>query len=416
MLVLPSVISVSLALLVAWGGGSGAAGPELWTGQFGDIAQDRFVDVATDDAGNVLVAGFTTWSADPASTLARHVLVRKYDRAGNVVWSTDPESEGAGEATGVATDSSGNVLIAGHAYGRLEGGSSTTSYAFVRKYDADGSELWTRTFSSNTWEEATGLATDSAGNVFVTGITRGSLSGENFGLHDVFVRKYGPTGEHLWTRQFGTTADDEARDVTVDSDGNVVVVGQTSGSFAALPNGGFDAFVLKYDGDGDFAWADLFGSEDVDSGEGIAVDVDGKVYVVGYTYGALTGANAGEADAFLRAYDPNGNHQWTEHFGTAEYDDAKGVAIDEAGEVLVVGRTFGDFEGFNAGDSDVLIRAFEPSGTPVSTMQFGTAARDVGEDIAVARGGDVFVVGWTRGALGRANAGDEDAFVRSLSP
>ena len=106
-----------------------------------------------------------------------------------------------------------------------------------------------------------------------------------------------------WTQQFGTSGSDDARSVAVDASGTIVVAGGTSGALGGTTAGLNDAFVRKYAADGNTVlWTQQFGSSTYDYAKSVAVDASGNVVVVGYTYGALVGTNAGLTDAFVRKY------------------------------------------------------------------------------------------------------------------
>src|SRR5262249_25446536 len=147
--------------------------------------------------------------------------------------------------SGVAAAPDG-VYVAGTPYGSLEGASAGGSDAFVRKYDPDGFVLWTDQFGSAGSDAAQGVAVGSDG-VYVAGSLRGALEGtSSAGNFDAFVRKYDPDGNALWTRRFGTPDEDVARGVAAAADG-VYVAGSTYGSLrGATSAGSFDAFVRKY--------------------------------------------------------------------------------------------------------------------------------------------------------------------------
>ena len=109
-----------------------------------------------------------------------------------------------------ATDTEGNLYVVGYTSGAMPGQSRAGGVydAFVRKYDPAGVELWTRQFGTTGDDRASGVAADASG-VYVVGYASGPLpGGVHAGLKDVFVRNYDPNGAELWTRQFGTPADD----------------------------------------------------------------------------------------------------------------------------------------------------------------------------------------------------------------
>ncbi|HET6489468.1 MAG TPA: SBBP repeat-containing protein, partial [Syntrophales bacterium] len=118
-----------------------------------------------------------------------------------------------------------------------------------------------------------------------------------------------------FTKQFGSTGVDYAKDIVTDTDGNVYVAGTTHGEINSptqrVPNankGGADAFVAKFDSRGVLLWVTQFGSAADDFVEAISLDKIGSLYVAGWTRGSLPGsaeqsgtpnANAGGADIFL---------------------------------------------------------------------------------------------------------------------
>src|SRR5262249_53331686 len=155
--------------------------------------------------------------------------------------------------------------------------------------------------------------------VYVAGSTSATLPGQSrVGNNDVFVRKYDLDGGEMWTRQFGTSETDFIQAISVNPSG-VYLAGYTYGVFTTGggSSGGIDAFVRRYDLNGTEIWTRQFGTSAEDQATGIALDVSG-VYVAGYTYGVFPGAaGAGSIDAFVRKYDLNGAEVWTQQFGTS---------------------------------------------------------------------------------------------------
>ena len=140
--------------------------------------------------------------------------------------------------------------MTGYTQGGLDGTNAGGSDLFLVKYNSSGTKQWTKQLGTSSGENATGVATDSSGNVYVTGSTRGGLDGTNAGSSDLFVVKYNSSGTKQWTKQLGTSGIDSTNGVATDSSGNVYVAGVTSGGLDGTNAGSYDLFVVKYNSDG----------------------------------------------------------------------------------------------------------------------------------------------------------------------
>lgn len=150
---------------------------------------------------------------------------------------------------------------------------------------------WIRQFGSPESDFVACFAADGAGGVYVAGNTDGTLPGQTSAGHtDVFLRKYDSAGNEVWTRQFGTPGWDSmswnipTRTIAVDDSGSVFMGGFVAGTLPGqAPAGGGDAFVRKYDPDGNELWTRQFGSEHDDRAEQPALENSGGVYIAGAT-------------------------------------------------------------------------------------------------------------------------------------
>ena len=281
---------------------------------------------------------------------------------------------------------------------------------------------WTRQFGGVKNEEATGLAVDGAGNIYVVGTTAGEIPGQtNHGFGDAWIRKYDTEGNELWTRQYGSTdgSADSGVDAVVDAEGSVYIVGRTSGSLPGATNmGGFDGYLRKYDPQGQDVLTFHIGTEGRDAALRVALDEEGNIYVLGETRGAFPGhTNLGGVDVFLRKHDSMGQELWVLQFGTEEADSGGDLTIDAGGNAYVTGSTFGvldDMDEFTE-DNDVYVTKVDPSGNVLWTHQFGSGADQADEGFAVIVDvdGDVYVGGRVSGELpDGATWGGLDAFIR----
>src|SRR4030095_14562950 len=193
----------------------------------------------------------------------------------------------------------------------------------------DGNVVWTRQFGSPSSDVAIGVSVDASG-VYLTGYTFGALPEQtSAGSADAFVRKYTTNGNEVWTRQFGTASFDGGfGGISVGASG-VYVVGYTEGVFPGQTGANPpDAFVRKYDTGGNEAWTRQFGTPLNGLRLGISAGASGAC-VAGDTTGALPGeTSVGDRDAFVRKYDTDGNEVLTSQFGTPTEDAGTGGAAD----------------------------------------------------------------------------------------
>jgi hypothetical protein len=274
----------------------------------------------------------------------------------------------------------------------------------------------------------TALAVARDGALYAAGWTTTALAtGSSAGGRDAFVRRYGPDGEVIWTRQFGAEGDDNAEDLAIDDDGNVYVAARVSGPVGQIPgSGGRDAYVAAYDPQGVELWALQFGTPDVDWADSLALAEDGTVFVSGSTTGSFKGfTNGGVTDNFLAGVDSEGRLVSMVQFGSAEGMGATALAFS-AGRLYLTGSTLGPLSARptgdeHAGSADLYLRIYEPDGEVLRTWTFGSNNADTALDLVVASDGSVVMVGTTRATLpnpvvgiGTRVGGVLDAFAINL--
>ncbi len=392
-------------------------GELLRTWQFGTTDADGPYGIAVDDAGDVYVGGGTFGLLGEAAFGGEDGFVRKYAPDGTVLWTDQFGTSANDGVLGIAMDPEGNVVVAGFTWGALtDDPNAGEADAFIRKYDADGEPLWTEQYGSSLTEVGYDVAVDAGGNVVVTGYTEGVLGSSNAGFSDAYVAAFEPDGDPRWLWQFGTSTLDAGQAVATDAAGNVYLAGFTLGVLPFLGNDGQpnDAFVGKFDGNGNQLWLRQFGSTDPDTTGAVAADAGGGVVVAGTTSGTIPGASSvGGSDMYVRRYDGEGEHSWTRQFGSPGSDEVQGMAIDASGSIVVVGNTVDALPGQTSqGMADVVVRKYASDGSHLWTRQFGTSEDDVAVAAAFGAEGEAYVTGRTSGALAAPFLGVTDGFVR----
>jgi hypothetical protein len=387
-----------------------------WIRQLGTSGSDASYGVSADGLGNIYTSGHTGGSLEGTSAGGQDAFVSKYNSSGTLQWTRQFGTTNSEGSYAVSADGLGNVYISGHTDGSLVGTSAGLEDAFVSKYDDDGNLQWTRQLGTSNSDGSYGVSADGLGSVYISGFTAGSLYGTNAGFYDAFVSKYDEHGNLQWIRQLGTSVGyDYSFGVSADGLGNAYISGVTPGSLEGTSAGNGDAYVSKYDADGNLQWIRQLGTSGTDEGRAVSADGLGNVYISGDTSGSLDGTNAGSGDAFVSKYDADGNLQWTRQFGTSGHEYSYSVSADALGNVYMSGHTPGSLEGTNAGAFDAYVRKYDADGNLQWTRQLGTTSDDESWGVSADGLGSVYISGWTYGGLEGRNAGDRDIFVAKFS-
>lgn len=394
---------------------------KLWSKTLGANATDFGYALTVDRDGHVILAGAAESSLGATSLGLPDILVGKFDASGNPLWLRQRGTSDHDYALAVATDPAGNIVVAGITGAGLDGNAHLGKWDwFVMKFDAAGEWQWARQEGTSLDDEAHGVATDTNGNVYVTGSVHGSLHGQTqVGVQDVFLTKYNPTGTRLWTVQFGSTNGDSGEAIACDAAGNIYVAGFCEGSIEGLPwQGNGDNFLAKFNANGQRQWLRQWGTFSADTCYAVATDAAGNVYVAGYTIGPMYGSANGGRDIILAKFDAAGNLLWGRQPGTAERDQAWAVATDAAGNVFLAGETSASLLGQpHAGDVDMFALKYSSNGTLLWSHQLGSAAMDYAQGLAVDAHGGVYVTGRTYGNFdGHPNQGLADIFFVKYGP
>ena len=376
--------------------------PSQWATQIGSDQNDEFLSLTVDHAENIYGVGRTYGSVGSSQQGNGDLLICKFDADGQLLWSKQSGDRRLNIVWDASTDSQDSLFICGQT-----GNAAGRDDAYLSKYDSNGTLLWSRLFDG-TGENDYGrsLINDSLGNVYMVGESQKSAGFHDF---DAFVRKYNGDGDLIWSRQVATSGDESANSVTLDGFGNLYIAGHISGS------GNFDAFLAKFDSNGEFKWTRQLGTSASDIAWAVGVDSAGSAYITGQTAGALGSANGGADDAFLAKYSQDGALQWTKQFGSAGTDVGSGLAVDANGNVLVGGWTSGRIGVVDLGLDDAFVTTFDADGQPMWTRQFGSDQLDQSSAIILDSFGNVLVSGSTQGVIGQEHFGALDGWITKFS-
>ncbi|ELR99281.1 SBBP repeat-containing protein [Gloeocapsa sp. PCC 73106] len=305
----------------------------------------------------------------------------------------------------------GVLFTVGYTTGPLTGEDFGDTDAFVTTFNRFGQKGTSIQLGTEEADFGHGIAVDRRNNFYVTGRTRGDLGGENPGTvgatTDTFVALYNTLGTQQWIRQFGTPGVDNSFSdpiLDLDNSDHLLLAGYTTGDLFG-PNAGpgaTDAWITKYDTEGNQQWGVQFGTPAFD--EVFALETDGQdnIYTAGWTLGSFPGnTNAGLYDIFLaKTNTTTGEQEWIKQFGTPNYDWVWGMEHDGQGNLYLTGWTLGDLGGPNSGSYDAWLGKFDSEGNQIWIKQFGTTGDDQAIDIDIDTLGNVYLAGTTNGAIG----------------
>ncbi|CAN5377254.1 hypothetical protein BH10BAC1_BH10BAC1_08740 [soil metagenome] len=201
------------------------AGAQQWATEYNspDSKYDEAHAIAVDAAGNVYVTGITQTlvlvNYDYATVM--------YNSAGVQQWATRYNGTGNNydRANAIALDALSNVYVTG----RSVGSGSAAEDAVTIKYNNAGVSQWTARYNgpSSGYDEGKAVAVDATGNVYITGYS--FAAGAN---NDYLTIKYDATGAQEWLTKYNGTGNnaDQAAAIAVDGIGNVFITGLSKGA------------------------------------------------------------------------------------------------------------------------------------------------------------------------------------------
>jgi hypothetical protein len=434
----------------------------VYSTYLGGSGTDYPFGIAVDSVGNAYVTGYTDSPNFPTVNAIQSSIdgnadafVTKINASGTaLVYSTYLGGSGGAEAFGIALDSIGNVYVTGYTgsanfptINAVQSSFGGGDDAFVTKINASGTALLYSTYLGGSGTDiAYGIAVDSIGDAYITGLTnspnfptvnaiQSTFGGGGCGLppfcdgtgyYDAFVAKINASGTALvFSTYLGGIFDDRGYSIAVDSADNVYVVGSTTSTNFPTVNaiqsvfsggGTIDAFVTKINASGTalvystYLSGSSFGQT---YPFGVAVDSVGNAYVTGSTSSSnFPTVNAlqstfggGSVDAFVSKINGSGTALvYSTYLGGTGNETGHGMAVDSSGNAYVTGYTGStNFPTLNAiqssfggGDADAFVTKINASGTAlVYSTYLGGSSTETGLGIAVDSAGSAYVTGVT---------------------
>ncbi len=300
-------------------------GTKNWGTYFGNFSYDRAYGITCSNDNNLYITGNTQSPGMATAGVQQttqvngdEAILAKFDNNGFRIWSTYYGGDQHDFGAVVVVDDNNNSYITGHTYssdyiataGMYKETFTGLSNAFISKFDDNGILLW-GTYYGEQLEEGWGIGLDDNANVYVGGGTQSSFGIASTGAHqtvfggynDAFLTKFDTDGNQIWGTYYGDVNSDQAYGLAVDIDGNCYLTGITSSPVAIsfgdvyqpAPASIDDGFVAKFDTDGVLEWGTYVGGDGADYLYNIDFGPDSNIVVVGMT---LSLVNVAQTDSY----------------------------------------------------------------------------------------------------------------------
>jgi hypothetical protein len=428
------------------------SGEGLWAKTFGDAEWGDTAWVATDTPGNVFVAtnilgvsidfgGGALMSQDTDIALA--LLTPD----GTHLWSKRFGDMGQQALRNMVDDRNGGVVLVGNFANSLDFGGGPLvapqfeKHPFVARIDGAGKQVFSRSFSGSTDYDIRAVAVGSDGSIVIGGCGQDAV---DLGVGtppqaawSAFVAHLSSTGQTLWAKTF--TSDGPlvcVEGIALDKLGNIAAAGLFDGTVdlggaSVTSAGGYDAFVMMFDANGNAAFRKTGGSTEAQSVTNVHFDPAGDIVLTGtyqnsIDWGAGQHTTTASTSTYVTKFDTSGNAKWSKAFG-ASGDLYPGASlVDPAGHILLTGGffgtlDFGDGTLTSKGDNDLFVAKLDGTGKLIWKKVAGDGVVQEGGSIAVDGAGHVFVGGriWSAVDFGTgavSSHGKDDALVAKLKP
>lgn len=342
----------------------------LWAISAGSNNNEEARSVAMDGSGNLYVTGFYesatvnfgTHQITNGSSLP-DIFVVKLNTSGNVIWAKGFGGPLLDVGNRIAVDAAGNTYLTGEfqsigvlfgAHGVANSGSSTSD-AFIVKFDPSGTSLWAKQIGGSLTEIGTALSIDPNGNVLVAGAYNSavlnSYSVTVSGGFDIFLGKYNSNGSLLSVATIGGSAQEFPYAVEYDNAGNLYLAltfnsnSVNLGSVTYNSIGSSNLLLVKYNSAMSVQWAkqaigNLYTLPNTIHLTGNDVYLGGSFDAGTLTFGnsSVTNSSNNASDAFVARFSASGNEVWLKSFGGSGDEEVIGISADNAGNIYAGGN------------------------------------------------------------------------------
>lgn len=358
-----------------------------------------------------------------------------------IEWNAQIGGTGSALINKTALDTEGNLYSIGHYAGSIDIKSNNINFTavgdydvLVSKYDSNGKLIWAKSFGGSGQDLGYVIAIDHDNNVIICGSSSttavfGAFTLTSNGSSDSFLAKLNTSGEVMWAFNVGSDSHDWVSGLAISNDNTIYVSGisktadfDPSSAVATLECNNQDAFIAKYDTNGNYLMAKNISGSSYELVDKITLDNQGNVIATGYFISTTAdfdpSANTfnltsnGMRDMFLAKYDVDLNFIWAKGFGGTADDEARDVIVDASDNIYFVGvfQNAVDFDPSPAtkiltsfGVFDTFISKFDSLGNLIWIEQIGSPLSDGSRGLVI-NNNDLYLGGTFSGTIQFGNS------------
>lgn len=320
------------------------------------------------------------------------------------------------EVRGVCTDLQKNVYVIGNTYntdlpvtaGAFQSTAKGNYEAFLAKLDSCGNLVWCTYLGTSGFDSGEKITYSNDNTIVFCGYTDGAdlsttsgcFQAAKNGDYDSFIGKFTLSGTPVWLTYFGVGQGDFSFDVVTDTLSNIIIGGTStsnaiytnSNSFQQFQAGGTDAFIARFNKNGNLKFSTFFGGSGAEDIHALATDKNCNIIGVGGSFsfnlntspGCYQPASNGGMEIYVLKLDSSGQRIFSTYIGEAGTDDAYGLATDKNNFIYISGHTNsagfytspGAYQSVKSGQNDCYCLSLSPSGSMQWSTFLGGSSND----------------------------------------
>ena len=308
----------------------------------------------------------------------------------------------------------GGYILAGYKYNSQNG-----SDYWIVKLNSNADIKWEKTYGGSNTDRAYNIQQTIDEGYIVAGYTKsndGDIS-NNYGLTDAWILKLNPNGDTIWQKTYGGSNYEVVNSIKQTTDGGYIIVGHTKSNNGNISNnqGGYDAWIIKIDANGNLKWTKTFGGTNGDIANDVQQTINGEYLIAGYTFsnnGDITN-NYGNADWWVIKLQANGNLSWQKTYGGSKNDYANCIQKTNDGHYIIAGYTFssdGDVTNLD-GNKDAWIIKIDDLGNILQQTTVGTNGSEDANSILQTHDNNFLIAGYSS----IINSDNTNTFIAALN-